>query len=223
MYQAYRIKKRKRKKGLIITLSVLFTLIAAFLLHYFLYVAPLFKKVSEEQTRAFITATVEKASAEIVTNTYSYRDFVEIVKDGDNNIALLQANSVLVHTLARSVSAKANEYISAAGNLTIEIPLGNMTGITLFAGRGPLYSVKAIPVGVISVQILSEFFGAGINQTLHRISFHIRANVDVILPGVDSQVSVDVPVPVAESVIVGKVPQFYLNSGMFDKTLNLVP
>ena len=63
----------------------------------------------------------------------------------------------------------------------------------------------------------------GINQTLHRIFLNIDAQLSVVIPGVDVTVNTETEVLLAESVIVGKVPDTYLQSDKLDEMLNLVP
>jgi sporulation protein YunB len=206
----------KKRRALITVLAVFLSLFFLLALHYTLYVSPTIKRISEEKVREFATNAVGRASNEIISDNYSYKDLVEITKNGAGDIVLIQANTVLTHALLRSAAAKTGEYLNGISEIGVKIPIGTLSGISLFSGKGPSITIKVLPIGVVSTNIYSEFTQAGINQALHRIYCTIRAEVNVILPGNDSRVSAVVPIPISESVIVGKVPEVYFGGNLFD-------
>lgn len=87
------------------------------------------------------------------------------------------------------------------------VPLGEMTGLRLFGGRGPMVSVRLVSVGAFTVAPFSEFREAGFNQTLHRIGVDLSVRVAVVAPFVRDEVTVRAQVPVLETQVVGRVPQ----------------
>ena len=105
----------------------------------------------------------------------------------------------------------------------MQIPLGTLTGIALFSGRGTRVKLSASPVAIIGSSFDSTFINVGINNTLHKIYLTINAHVDMNLPIKKQSINVNQQVLLCESVIVGKVPNLYFNNGMSDKVLNLVP
>ena len=216
-------KRKKRKKRLIVFLSVCFLIVIIFCFHYFFYMVPTIKIIAEEELRLLATTSVGKAAAETVTDAYSYSDLIEVTKNSNGDIVLLQANSTLIHVLIRTAAAKAQQYIAETEELNLSIPLGTLSGIALLSGYGPKVKINVLPIGIISTQVESEFVSVGINQTLHKIYIKIRADITMILPGLESRISSYVHIPIAESTIIGKVPDVYFNSGLFEKVLNLVP
>lgn len=91
----------------------------------------------------------------------------------------------------------------------LSIPIGSLTGSALLAGRGPRISVRMESVGTSSAWFENEFVTGGINQTNHRIILHIEVSVAILLPGVTTTTKVNNAVTVAETVIVGSVPETY--------------
>ena len=79
----------------------------------------------------------------------------------------------------------------------------------LLAGRGPRIKVRMESVGSSSARFENEFSSAGINQTNHRIVLHIDVSVAILLPGFTTATQVSNAVTVAETVIVGTVPDTY--------------
>ena len=89
---------------------------------------------------------------------------------------------------------------------------GNFTGNSFFAGRGPKIKVKVIPMGTVTTEFKTEFIEAGINQTRHRVYLGVECNMRVIAPFATEDIIVDNSVTVAETVLIGEVPEFYTNT-----------
>ena len=83
------------------------------------------------------------------------------------------------------------------------------SGSVLLAGRGPSISVRMESVGSSSAWFENEFTSAGINQTKHQIVLNIDVAVSILLPGFSTATVVSNAVTVAETVIVGSVPDTY--------------
>jgi len=88
---------------------------------------------------------------------------------------------------------------------------------------GPEIKLRVSPIGSVSSSFSSEFETAGINQTIHRIYLNINANVGVVLPLYTKKFNTTQHVLIAESIIVGSVPEVYLYSDNLDTLLNFVP
>ena len=80
-----------------------------------------------------------------------------------------------------------------------------------------------LPIGNITCKFTSEFKSAGINQTNHKLYLTVNSNVSVILPIENQIIQTQTQIMIAESIIVGKIPQTYLNSSSVDEMLNLIP
>ena len=91
----------------------------------------------------------------------------------------------------------------------LSIPVGSLTGSVLLAGRGPGINVRMESVGSSSANFANEFASAGINQTKHQIVLDIDVAVSILLPGFSTATTVSNSVTVAETVIVGSVPDTY--------------
>ena len=139
------------------------------------------------------------------------------------DIVLISADPVAVNDLARSIALLAQTKILQSGEQGFDVPWGTLSGITFLSGKGGGVHFRAIPVGSASTHFASTFRSMGINQTLHRIFLNIDAQLSVVIPGVDVTVNTETEVLLAESVIVGKVPDTYLQSDKLDEMLNLVP
>ena len=98
------------------------------------------------------------------------------------------------------------------GELTVHIPLGNLSGVSLLMGRGPAVPVKIIALTSSRVEFNNSIVTAGINQTKHQISLHVIVDIDILIPWGTESSQVVSDVLIADTVIVGKVPETYLNT-----------
>ena len=146
-----------------------------------------------------------------------------ITRDDTGNVIYISTNSLQINLLARQLVKSAQEKLENLGAKGINIPLGTFTGMPIFVGRGPNINIKLLPIGSISCKFNSEFINAGINQTNHKIYLTVTSKVSVILPTANQTVQTTTQIMIAESIIVGKIPDTYLNSASLDDMLNLIP
>ena len=106
-----------------------------------------------------------------------------------------------------------NDEILALDHSDIGIPLGSLFLPEFLSGRGP-----SIPVHILSIRnsdavFLSDLTQAGINQTLHKLIMEVSVDVSVLILGQTSNFTLTSEVVVAETVIVGQVPDTFLQTG----------
>ena len=157
--------------------------------------------------------TNDAISKQIATGTIAYDRIVYFEKDLDGRITALKTNMSEVNRLKTDVLNIINDEILALDHSDIGIPLGSLFLPELFSGKGP-----AIPVHILSIRnsdanFISSFSQAGINQTLHRLNMEVSIDVAVLVLGETSSFTVTSEVVVAETIIVGQVPNTFLQTG----------
>ena len=160
-----------------------------------------------------ITAKVnDKINEKMSQGQYSYDYFVNLQKDKDGNITAISANMARINTLSSEIL---EEVIASTnrGELNIGIPIGNLMGSNLLLGRGPKIPIKVIMLTSSYSDFKSELVSAGINQTKHQLVLEIRVQIDVLMPWEVRSTEVTTEVIIAETVLVGKVPQAYYARG----------
>jgi len=158
-----------------------------------------------------ITAAInDKINEKMSEGQYDYNYFVTLQKDDVGNITAISANMARINTLSSEIL---QEVIAATNNglEDIEIPLGNLLGSNLLLGRGPNVPVKIIMLTSSYADFRNEIESAGINQVKHQIILEVRVQIDVMLPWEVKSTEVVSEVLIAETVLVGKVPDTYLN------------
>ena len=166
---------------------------------------------------------LNQAAEALIAEGVSYDSLVHVTLGADGSVRLLQANTAGMNSLASRASLTAQAKLEALQDQTVSVPLGSALGVTLLAGTGPRIQVHMLPVGAVVTAYETEFTSAGINQTRHRVLLTMRAQVQLVLPTGASGVEAVTQVAVAESIIVGQVPDSFVNVGDDTDLLNLVP
>ena len=105
----------------------------------------------------------------------------------------------------------------------IYVPLGAFTGIEAWAGFGPKVHMRIIPISNVACRFVSSFQSAGINQTKHSIYLEIVADISIIMPSGTSNFASLTEVLICESVLLGRVPDTYLQTDIFGGSYTLAP
>lgn len=217
------IRVLKRKKRLVQALAIVLIVLSPFAI--ILQIAnknltPMLLSMAGVKAQAMAVDAIHQAVADTMGSTV-YKDLITIMQDNEGNITMVQANTLLMNRLAASMALSAQENLKKLEHDQISVPLGSAMGNALFEGWGPMISFKAIPTGSVSMEFLTEFESAGINQTRHKIYVRAHSLIRLVVPTSAQPVSVTAQVLIAESIIVGRVPDSYieihdLNSPMLD-------
>ena len=160
--------------------------------------------------------SMDYAITEAMSSFVTYDDIIKINRAESGEILAMSANSVKVNNISRMVTQIALSKLVELGKDPLEINLGAFTGINALSG------VDVFPYPDITCRFLSKFNQAGINQTLHKIYIIVNAIVRVVFPGKTVEVSSMSDVLICEGVIIGEIPETYLNSNTLTEMLNLV-
>jgi sporulation protein YunB len=207
-------------------IMILFSLLLTALLLFILIdagIKPAIIAMSEAKVEYIAVLAMNNAVNEILGTNIKYTDLTDVLTDKDGKITMIQYNTILINTLARDTSTLAQNEIRSLGAEGITVPLGSITNSKLLSGRGPDIKVKIIPVGSVSTNFSDEFKQAGINQTRHKIYLELETQVRIVVPLGSDIINVSTRVPITETIIVGDVPNSYVNVDNEDQMLNLIP
>lgn len=209
------LKRRKRTRKLAIFLSL--TVILVLLLALFFYrrsMNPIILDIAQTRLKAETTLAINEAVAAALSDDVDYSQFVNVEKNEQNDIVLLSANSALVNKLARYTAILTQKKIAELQSFEVDIPIGTLSGIPLLSELGSTVAVRVSPIGNVSCDFESTFESAGINQTLHRIYLNVESKIDLIVPTSHVEVENRTTILLCESVIIGNVPDTFLQGGL---------
>lgn len=174
-------------------------------------IRPTVEALSEVQARIIGTQAINDGVSEAIAEGIEYSDLIDIMKDEQGNITLMQANTIDINKLSSEITENIQTKMEVVNKRKLEIPLGNVIGSQVLSSHGPKLAIEITPAGSVLVDFYTEFDEAGINQTIHRIYVEVKTQVQIIAPLSSKPVDIISSVPVAETVIVGRVPQNYIN------------
>ncbi len=216
-------RKKRRKKKLFLALVLLFSIVILLFIYFQRNVTRVLISISEATMRASTTIAVNDAVYYTLSDELRYNDLVTINRDENGNIVAVAANPLKINKIARDTASISQSNLKNLSLNGIPIPLGALTGIEAFAGLGPSIQFRIIPVSSVSCGFSSTFESVGINQTKHSIYLNVIADISIVMPSRTENFAVVTDILVGESVIVGTVPDAYLQSDIFGNKPNLSP
>ncbi len=199
----------RRSRGI----SILFLLVALllFLAAASLYLKDVSTAIAVSDASDAVTVSINNAIADIMRDgDYSADYFVTFEKSEAGEITAISSNMARINAL----SAKILDRIVGATDthmLTVNIPVGNLTGVSLLMGRGPKVPVKIITMTSSRVEFNNSIVTAGINQTKHQINLEVIVDIDILVPWGTESTQVITEVLIADTIVVGRVPDTYLS------------
>ena len=171
---------------------------------------PLLASLATTKVSNTVTRIVSEAVYEAIeTGEIQYDGLVSFEKDNDGKITAVRSNMAAFNHLQAEILDTVLTRIDQVSTRELSIPIGTLTGSSLLAGRGPRITVRMESVGSSEANFSNEFVSAGINQTKHQIILTVDVYVSILLPGFTTATKVSNSFIVAETVIVGAVPDSY--------------
>lgn len=177
---------------------------------FFAQMQPVISRLAVARVSNQVSRVISTAVNEAVTRgEVEYERLITFQKDNEGRITAISSNMAEFNRLQTLIDADVLDRLTDVSTSTLRVPLGTLSGLTLLSGRGPAVEVRMQSVGSASSRFENEFTSAGINQTKHRIVLTVNVSVSILLPGFQTATQVSGTYVVAETVIVGSVPESY--------------
>jgi len=200
-----------KKKKRIIKLIAAGLLIITALVYLSAKIRPLMVSMAEAAVKNTVTVAINEAVAEkMAAGDFDYMSLISLEKDDTGQIAALVANMVRINALQAEITNSIIEKVQQTKTSELAIPIGNIIGGSILSGRGPRIYIRIMSVSSAKSAFINSFTTSGINQTRHQIILEATVSVSVLVPGAVTTVPVSTQLLIAESVIVGKVPDSYM-------------
>lgn len=170
---------------------------------------PIFEGLCISKAQGIATDITNRKSSEVL-GRYNYQETVKLIKSDDGKNSILKTDIVMLNKIVSDIAIEIQNELTQIKNQNIEIPIGALTGNKYLAGSGYKMKIKIISAGDIATQIKTEFESAGINQTIYRIYLEIECNVSILTSYKTIDKTINNQVLLVETVVVGEVPQTYL-------------
>lgn len=205
------ISFRQRLK--IFIFFVLLTVIALFALFRWKFNQPVRELAQAQVINATSDLINDAIDRQIEAGDIQYDRIVYFEKNLDGGITALKTNMSEVNRLKTNTLNLINDEILALDQSDIGIPIGSIFLPEIFSGRGMTIPVQIIAIRNSDGYFESHFTQAGINQTLHRLNMCVLIDVSILVLGRSASFTVSSEVVVAETIIIGDVPDTFLQTG----------
>ncbi|MBQ4340056.1 MAG: sporulation protein YunB [Firmicutes bacterium] len=203
--------KRKRK-----ILKIYFILAAAMMILTGMYLAaevmlgPVLEDVAEVRVKELAAESINDSIIQLMEEMPEGQ-FLNFETDEEGYISMVSANTTYMNEFSSEVIKLIHENLGSIEGERVRVPVGAVLESDVLSQIGPYMELKIEPIGNVSIDFSTEFISEGINQTKYKVFMEVEGAVRPVIPFVDEEYEVSSVIPVAETVIVGKVPQTYLS------------
>ena len=189
--------------GVGLALAVIFLIDAA--------LRPTLTALAQVRVENAVTRIVNDAvNGTLTSEAISYSDLVTLEKDAAGQVSVLAANTAQLNALRAEILGEVLAQVEQLDSQELGVPLGSLTGFATASDLGPVLPVRVLTAAVPTADFENVFTSVGINQTLHRIMLNVRVECTLLIPGGTVDTAVEAQVCAAETLLVGQVPDAYL-------------
>lgn len=167
-------------------------------------IKPIAENICMRQAKSVTQETVDYTVRTIVENNNA--EFIRLAKNDNGTISAIETDTSNINTFKAVVSESISKALEQNSETVVSVPLGSVSNINLFASRGVNVKMKIIPSRSVSTSVRSEIVSVGINQTCHRILLDVNTEISVIMPVSTQTVNITETYIIAETVIIGEIP-----------------
>ena len=173
---------------------------------------PVLQSAAQSQATILSTKAINDAvTEELAKQGIGYEDLVHVTQTSEGKVTSIESDVVHINQMKSQITSAIQDRFSASDIQDAGIPLGNLFNNSFMAGRGPRIPLKITLTGTVIADLQSNFSSAGINQTKHELTLSVRAIVYIMMPGYYTTAEITTNFLVAETVIVGEVPDSFTN------------
>lgn len=166
---------------------------------------------ADAEARARTSEIINSVVLEEFSKDFKYDDIITVEKDKEGNIIMIRADTIKMNKIASETAIKAQKSIRESMHFKVKLPLSYIMKSNILSSYGPDIGVKIEPSGFIETKYISNFESTGINQTRHKIYIQVKTNIRIFVPLKSKDSEITNEIPVAETIIVGKVPESMAN------------
>lgn len=198
-------KKRKFRKFLIIFFAFAILIVVLFEI----YIKPFQDKLMENRAKVLVEARISKIADDVIkSHEYDYDKLLIKTESKNNIVTSLSVNTQAVNKLQNEFSNIFQNKMDDLITQYFSVPIGDLTGLTMLSSKGPRLKFSYDMTGSVDVELNSEFDTSGINQTIHRVTMVVDAEVVFVSQSYMENLKIRNEFAVSETVIVGDTPDY---------------
>ncbi len=181
------------------------------------------RQLALEKAAAIVNTALTDATLAVLEREEHFGAELLSISERADGSYIIMADTARIAQLSSLIMREAQQRIAELGSEGVGIPIGTISGISFFTGRGPEIRIGFAPQGSVAGAYLSSLTECGINQSLFSIKIRLNVSVRLVLAGSEDVINAESTSPICETVVVGNVPQVYTNVASEEDMLNLIP
>lgn len=207
-------KKRKKRNRKIRKILIFIIIFALFFSYQKFIVSESIYNTCCDYLSATSVEKINKAVTYSLLENYNYENLINIEKNSEGEIVLISANNQKINALSRKIVDYTKVEMTNTLNEGVPVPWLAFLGIGYISGVGRKVNIKTVNVASVNCEFISNFVSKGINHTLHSIYVNVTCDVNLEIPLNNKSLSSSSKVLICESVLLGKVPEFYFGNSL---------
>ena len=171
-------------------------------------------QICKDSSYSLSAFSVNRAVSVSLTEELNYSELIEVEKNSDGDIVMIRTNALKINRITREIAVNTEKILSEKLKNGVSVPVLAFSGIAFLSGMGREIQYRYISVSGVNCDISGEFKSVGINQTLHSVFVIVNTKVNVEFLRASEEMEFQSKVLISEAVLVGKVPEIYLNGGL---------
>lgn len=172
--------------------------------------------------RALVVMAVDNETSNLINDAVDaylaggclqYEDLVTLERSADGGVAAARIDLAAVNRMKSTILRELGERIPDRVRQSVRVPLGSVVLPAVFSGHGLGLPVRVVNLRSTNAELESSFSQAGINQTLHTLSLRVEVDLLLLCPAGLLSREVSATVPIAQTILVGEVPNILLYTG----------
>ena len=209
----YTKRHKKTKRFFVLFFALIFTV--SVFLYYNFVIIPIICEISFDYAYSCSVESVNDSVSRFSENQNNYENLIYIEKNSQGDVVLLRADAYRVNLMSKTIERFSNESLNAKLKQGVEVPFWALSGIRILSGYGRKILFDVLTVSSVECDFSSNFKSVGINQTLHSIYAKVTCVVNLEFALFKKVSQFETNVLIAETVLVGKVPEIILSGNLF--------
>lgn len=209
-----RYAKKNRANREFFLLCLVFSVLIAVTLIINFSLRPVISDMACQFGRQNVSLVINDTIFEVLeSDNFDYSSFVKLKYNSMGFVTSVEYDYKTINKLKLNCEQLLLDNLAKLGNTKVKIPLGSLFGDLNASGRGPSIKLKISQASVPEINIISTFESIGINQSRHEIRLAINTSAQLYLPPQKSEFSLTQEYVLAQTIIVGDIPQGYVTLG----------
>lgn len=203
------MKRKTRKK---IKIAVFIVLLV------FIYVLICASRALYSIGKAFYETEMSTASYDAIDKVLSdeyFKDVYDLVKNDYGDIVAITTDNLKINRLTKTLAEECLESYKKICDDGVNVPCGAFTGIALLSGEGKSVNLNMVAVKSVKCEFYGKYESVGINQTRQALYLKIIPDCKIVAGFKRSNLKCEIEVLCYENLVLGKVPDTYVNFSGF--------